>query len=90
MAAACGDGGTIIPALQELAELTGARALPPPSVEFARAALSREFGFITGSSEAIFAIGRSAGWLAHAIEEYGAGGRASPGFRYAGVPPLER
>jgi citrate synthase len=28
-------------------------------------------GMIEGSAEVIFAVARTAGWLAHAIEEYG-------------------
>ena len=46
------------------------RGLPEPNVEFALAVLARVAGMIRGSGEAIFAIGRSAGWLAHAMEEY--------------------
>jgi citrate synthase len=46
------------------------RGLPEPNVEFALAALARVAGMARGSSEAIFAIGRTAGWIAHALEEY--------------------
>ena len=46
------------------------RALPEPNIEFALAVLARVAGMIRGSGEAIFATGRTAGWLAHALEEY--------------------
>jgi len=46
------------------------RALPEPNVEFALAVLAGAAGMIRGAGEAIFAIGRTAGWLAHALEEY--------------------
>jgi citrate synthase len=46
------------------------RALPAPNIEFALAVLASAAGMIRGAAEAIFAIGRTAGWLAHALEEY--------------------
>ncbi len=46
------------------------RALPEPNIEFALAVLAQVAGMIRGSGEAIFATGRTAGWLAHALEEY--------------------
>jgi citrate synthase len=46
------------------------RALPEPNVEFALAVLAGVAGMIRGAGEAIFAVGRTAGWLAHALEEY--------------------
>jgi citrate synthase len=46
------------------------RALPEPNIEFALAALGSVAGMIRGAGEAIFAIARTAGWLAHALEEY--------------------
>jgi citrate synthase len=51
------------------------RALPAPNVEFALAALASVAGMIPGAGEAIFAVARTAGWLAHALEEYA---RATP------------
>ncbi len=41
-----------------------------PNVDFALAALACQLGLAPGAGEAIFTIGRLAGWLAHAIEEY--------------------
>jgi citrate synthase len=46
------------------------RRLPPPNVDFALAALTNVAGMPLGSGEAIFGIARTAGWLAHAREEY--------------------
>ncbi len=46
------------------------RALPEPNIEFALAVLAGVAGMVRGAGEAIFATGRSAGWLAHALEEY--------------------
>jgi citrate synthase len=52
-----------------LHELT-ARGLPAPNTDFALAALSRVSGMVPGAGEVIFAVARTAGWLAHALEEY--------------------
>jgi len=46
------------------------RRLPEPNIDFALAVLTRAAGMPIGSGEAIFAIARTAGWLAHAREEY--------------------
>jgi len=46
------------------------RALPEPNIEFALAVLVGVAEMIRGAGEAIFATGRTAGWLAHALEEY--------------------
>ncbi len=46
------------------------RALPEPNIEFALAVLAGVAGMIRGAGEAMFATGRTAGWLAHALEEY--------------------
>jgi citrate synthase len=46
------------------------RRLPGPNVEFALAVLVSVAGMVAGAGEAIFAVARTAGWLAHAMEEY--------------------
>ncbi len=46
------------------------RGLPEPNIEFALAVLAVAGGMVRGAGEAIFAIARTAGWLAHALEEY--------------------
>jgi citrate synthase len=51
------------------------RALPAPNIEFALAVLATVGGMIPGAGEAVFAVARTAGWLAHALEEYA---RATP------------
>jgi citrate synthase len=46
------------------------RALPEPNIDFALATLAVMAGMIPGAGEAVFAVARAAGWLAHALEEY--------------------
>ncbi|MFJ6671227.1 citrate/2-methylcitrate synthase [Actinosynnema sp. NPDC091369] len=51
-----------------------------PNVDLALAALMHAFGLRPDAGEAIFALARCAGWLAHAIEEY-----REPGLRFRPV-----
>jgi citrate synthase len=44
--------------------------LPEFNIDFALAVLAAVAGMAAGSGEAIYAIARTAGWLAHALEEY--------------------
>ena len=46
------------------------RSLPEPNIEFALAVLAAVAGMVRGAGEAIFAVSRAAGWIAHALEEY--------------------
>jgi citrate synthase len=62
------------------------RALPEPNVEFALAALATVAGMIPGAGEAVFAVARAAGWLAHALEEYARNMPIRPRGVYTGLP----
>lgn len=46
------------------------RRLPAINSDFGLAVLATVFGMIPGAGETIFAVARTAGWLAHAMEEY--------------------
>ncbi len=46
------------------------RRVPEPNIDFALAVLTQVAGMRIGAGEAIFAVARTAGWLAHAREEY--------------------
>ncbi|HKT08397.1 MAG TPA: citrate synthase family protein [Gemmatimonadaceae bacterium] len=58
-----------------------------PNVDFALAAVSRVLGLPPDSGLTLFAIGRSIGWLGHAIEQYALDQIIRPRARYTGVPP---
>jgi citrate synthase len=60
------------------------RALPEPNIDFALAVLASCAGMIRGAGEAIFAVARTAGWLAHALEEYTARTPRRPRAVYTG------
>ena len=54
----------------EVVALTSDRIPVPPNVDLALGALTYVTGMGPDSGEVIFAIARTAGWLAHALEEY--------------------
>jgi citrate synthase len=58
------------------------------NVDLALAALAVECDMVDGAGEAIFAIARTAGWLAHAAEEYERPFRFRPRASYVGPAPL--
>ncbi|HTQ92762.1 MAG TPA: citrate synthase [Streptosporangiaceae bacterium] len=62
------------------------KSLPEPNVDFAIATLARVAGMIRGAGEAIFAVARTAGWIAHALEAYDGPGPLRPRALYTGRP----
>jgi len=67
---AAASGHPVLAVAEALLGEARRRRLPEPNVDFALATLTRVAGMPTGAGEAIFAIARTAGWLAHAMEEY--------------------
>ncbi|MEV5709049.1 citrate/2-methylcitrate synthase [Actinoallomurus sp. NPDC052274] len=62
------------------------RGLPGVNIDFALATLGAVTGMGRGAGEAIFAVARTAGWLAHALEEYARGTPLRPRAIYTGPP----
>ena len=73
-----------------LLETTSLRGLPEPNVDLALAALAHVTAMTRGSGEAIFAIARTAGWIAHALEEYDRNTPIRPRAVYTGPAPGAR
>ena len=73
-----------------LLEATTRRGLPEPNVDLALAALAHVTTMTRGSGEAIFAIARTAGWIAHALEEYDRNAPIRPRALYTGPAPGAR
>lgn len=61
--------------------LTGER----PNVDFALGAASRVLGLPPGGGLTLFAIGRTIGWIGHAIEQYAVDQIIRPRAKYVGV-----
>jgi citrate synthase len=81
------------PAARQLIEnaVAAARQLvpQPPNVDFALAATTTALGLPLGSALAIFVVGRTVGWIAHAIEQYQSDVLIRPRARYTGPRPGE-
>jgi citrate synthase len=65
----------------------GRRKLPAPNVDLAVACLVRVADMVPGAGAAIAAVARTAGWLAHGMEEYARGRMLRPRAVYTGPPP---
>jgi citrate synthase len=64
------------------------KSLPEPNIDFAIATLARVAGMVMGAGEAIFAVARTAGWIAHALEAYAGDGPLRPRAVYTGRPAV--
>jgi citrate synthase len=64
------------------------KSLPEPNIDFALATLARVAGMVRGAGEAIFAVSRTAGWVAHALEAYSGPGPLRPRAVYTGRPAV--
>jgi len=58
-----------------------------PNVDFGLAAVARVLRLPPGAPLVLFAIGRSVGWIGHAIEQYATGQLIRPRARYVGIVP---
>jgi citrate synthase len=58
-----------------------------PNLDFALAAIARVLGLPAGSPLVLFAIGRTIGWIGHAVEQYATDQLIRPRAKYTGVPP---
>jgi len=64
-------------------ELTGDK----PTIDFALVALARALKLDRGAPLTLFALGRSIGWIGHAIEQYAKDDMIRPRAKYVGPPP---
>jgi citrate synthase len=64
-------------------EITGDR----PNLDFGLAAVTRVLRLPEGSPMALFAIGRTVGWIGQALEQYATGQLIRPRAKYVGAPP---
>ncbi|MDA8443693.1 citrate synthase family protein [Paracidovorax valerianellae] len=71
--------------IAEAQALTGQR----PSIDFALVALRRHLALPEGAAFGLFALGRSIGWLAHAMEQRHSGQLIRPRAAYTGPRPAQ-
>jgi citrate synthase len=60
------------------------KSLPEPNIDLALGAFAVAAGMARGAGEAIFAVARVTGWIAHALEAYDAGTLLRPRASYTG------
>lgn len=58
-----------------------------PTIDFALVIMAEALQLPPGSPLALFAIGRTIGWIGHALEQYGLDRMIRPRARYIGEPP---
>jgi citrate synthase len=69
--------------VEEVQELLG----EAPTIDFALATLAQALELPAGSALTVFAIGRSVGWIGHALEQYADGRLIRPRANYVGPMP---
>jgi citrate synthase len=73
---------------RELAVAAKAVIGEAPTVDFALVAVARALGLPNGAALTLFAIGRTIGWIGHAIEQYEANSIIRPRAKYVGAAPV--
>ena len=58
-----------------------------PNLDFALVAIARTYRLPRNAPLILFALGRTVGWIAHAIEQYSTGELIRPRARYTGIVP---
>jgi citrate synthase len=78
--------GTTNKRARTLLALVDATTDAKPSVDVGIAALMAALGALPSAGPGLFAVARTAGWLAHAMEQRAAGYLLRPRARYTGIP----
>jgi citrate synthase len=58
-----------------------------PNLDFGLTALARTYALPESAPLLLFALGRTVGWIAHALEQYASGESMRPRARYIGIAP---
>jgi citrate synthase len=61
-----------------------------PNLDFGLAAIASAYKLPGRAPLCIFALGRTAGWIAHSMEQYATGDLIRPRARYGGLPPASQ
>jgi citrate synthase len=71
----------------EFARVAGGLTGEHANLDFGLAAVCRVAGLPAGAALTLFAIGRTTGWIGHALEQYATGQLIRPRAKYVGLPP---
>ena len=74
--------------VRDLARISESLTGEKPNLDFALGSVSRVLGLPPMSGLTLFAIGRTIGWIGHAIEQYAVNQIIRPRARYVGVAPV--
>lgn len=88
LAARLAPGSEAVELAHALAEAGRELLRDHPTVDFGLVALARALDLPERTPLAMFALGRTIGWIGHAIEEYGLGRLIRPRAAYVGDPPV--
>jgi citrate synthase len=72
----------------DVADAAAAVTRERPNLDFALVSLARVLRLPAGSALTLFAVGRSIGWIGHAIEQYATGQLIRPRAKYVGAIPM--
>lgn len=84
-----GKGAQALELSRQVQRAAASLAVDPPNLDFGLATLRQALDLPPGAGLAIFALGRTVGWIAHAIEQYKLDRLIRPRARYTGVQPLQ-
>lgn len=73
--------------VERVLEVARQRGFPPPNFDLGLGALSFCADMVSGAGQAVFTLGKAAGWLAHAMEEYADPTRFRSRADYVGARP---
>jgi citrate synthase len=71
----------------DVADTVGSTMRERPTIDFALVAAARVLRLPPGAPLMLFAIGRTIGWVGHAIEQYATGQLIRPRAKYVGAVP---
>ena len=79
-------GSRLLETAVKVEEAVWKRERMRPNLDYYLTVCTRMLGFARGLPAAIFGIGRSAGWIAHGLEQYADNRLIRPRMRYRGAP----
>lgn len=88
LAATIAPTAPIIPIVEQLLRAAAQAGQEPPNLDLGLAVLAMTLGLPAFAPFTLFALGRTAGWIGHIIEQYESGNLIRPRAHYQGVQPV--
>ncbi len=87
LAAEAAPSAPLLPVVSTLVSTAAQAGQEPPNLDFGLAVLAETLALPHYAPFALFALGRTAGWIGHVIEQYATGALIRPRAHYQGVQP---